>query len=145
MKHRKGHISTYFIILRFISSSTRLPPESWRLVLPGVDQKGDCWSQNEGTPAIQTSLSCSCSHNISHIFTRKSLIHVNRDRIFLPKGDIFTKKAFQLFHTELLAAGRPETRSTCTLQGQNGRPCRYLRDNKQIHLMPSLRLEPNPE
>jgi len=64
--------------------------------------------------------------------------------LILPKGCIFTKKAPQLFHTELLAAVGPETRSICTLQGQNGRPCQYLRDKKQIHVNAQLRLEPNP-
>ena len=34
------------------------------------------------TPAMKTSLSCSCSHNISHIFTKMSLVTVNSDRIW---------------------------------------------------------------
>ena len=34
------------------------------------------------TPAMQTSMSCSCSHNISDIFSKKSLVGVNSDRIW---------------------------------------------------------------
>ena len=34
------------------------------------------------TPAMQTGLSCSCSHNISDIFSKQSLVSVNSDRIW---------------------------------------------------------------
>ena len=137
-------------------NSSSMPNSSWTFInvlYPSAWEQPRCSkypnkNMVSRTPAIQTSLSCSCSHNISHIFSKNSLVSVNSDRIrwlwscqkdaSSPRKHLNCSTLSFLLQLDL----RLEAFALC--KAKMAVHVSIWGTTTKFMSMPSLRLEPNP-